>query len=173
MAASVLGVVAGQLCGEEDGRYERASRSTPRIDRRVGDGFRRMLDDLATSTPKVMATSTNTSVPRATSAVATPTVPVIPTSPGSSSGLHSLRAMVCLLEFIWPCGWAHAVIACESGWNPNAQGVEVIGGVTYYFNGLWQVWNGPFDPYLNTVEAHIQYVEWQAGERANPWPNCP
>ena len=84
--------------------------------------------------------------------------------------LESVRSVVCRPEFTWDCQWALDTTLCESSWRANAQGIE--GSLA--FNGLWQVWNGPFDPYLNTVEAHVQYVEWQEGVRVNdPWPNCP
>jgi hypothetical protein len=132
-----------------------------------------MLDDLAASTPTPMSTSTSTPVPRATPTVIAPTVSVIPASPVSSPRLHSLQELVCRPEFTWPCGWALAVVWCESTNNPNAQAVEVIDGVTYYFNGYWQVLGGSFDPYENTLQAHVQYSEWQRGERQRPWPNCP
>jgi hypothetical protein len=78
------------------------------------------------------------------------------------------RFLVCSAPFTWPCEWALAVIECESGGNAGVQGQE--GALV--FNGLFQVWNGPFDPYLNAVEAHIQYWQWQRGERGRPWPNC-
>lgn len=83
------------------------------------------------------------------------------------------RSLVCGPEFTWECSWALAVIQCESDGDPNAVGVEWIDGIEYRFYGLWQVWNGPLDPYLNTVEAHIQYAQWQRGERGRPWPGCP
>lgn len=80
----------------------------------------------------------------------------------------AIAAIVCNAPFTWDCGWALAVIECESGFNPN------VSNPAGPFNGLFQVLNGPFDVYLNAVEAHIQYVEWQRGIRtARPWPNCP
>lgn len=85
----------------------------------------------------------------------------------------SVESIVCSAEFTWPCSWALATVQCESGGNPNAIGRELYNGEWQEFRGWWQVWNGPFDPYLNTVEAHIQYVQWQRGERMRPWPNCP
>jgi len=66
-----------------------------------------------------------------------------------------------------------AVIECESSFDPDAQGTEVYRGQILHFNGWFQVWDGPFDPYTNTVAAYQQYVQWQHGERPNPWPNCP
>lgn len=79
------------------------------------------------------------------------------------------KAVVCTDEFSWDCEWAIATLSCESSFNPNAVGVE--GNLRFY--GGFQVWNGPVDPYLNAVEAHIQYVQWQRGEKLDPWPNCP
>lgn len=76
--------------------------------------------------------------------------------------------IVCRPEFTWDCGWALATVDCESSGNPN------VSNPAGPFNGWFQVLNGPFDPYLNTIEAHIQYVEWQRGIRTSrPWPNCP
>ena len=60
------------------------------------------------------------------------------------------------------------MIQCESSGDPNAYNPAG----PYY--GLFQVLHGPYDPYLNAVEAHIQYVEWVTGVRkVSPWPNCP
>ena len=84
-----------------------------------------------------------------------------------------IRALICSPEFSWDCGWAMSTVWCESRFDPNAQGAEWYQGRLWHFNGLWQIAEGPFDPYLNTVEAHIQYVQWQRGLRARPWPNCP
>lgn len=82
--------------------------------------------------------------------------------------------IVCRPEFTWDCGWALAVVKCESGGNSNAQAAEWYNGNLVVFNGWFQVLSGSFDPYTNTVQAHIQYVEWQRGIRsARPWPNCP
>lgn len=81
--------------------------------------------------------------------------------------------LVCAAPFTWSCEWALAVIDCESSGNPGAVGHEVIDDVDYYFYGLFQVWNGPLDPYANALDAHVQYVEWQRGKRGRPWPNCP
>lgn len=77
------------------------------------------------------------------------------------------RSLVCAPPFTWRCDWALAVIMCESGGNPSAY--NPVG--PYY--GLFQVLHGPYDPYLNAVEAHIQYAQYVAGLRPNPWPNCP
>ena len=84
-----------------------------------------------------------------------------------SGGVEQWRELVCSAPFVWDCGWALRVIGCESGGNPNA--------VSYHgpYNGLWQVYLGPFDPYLNTVEANIQFHEWRRDERiVSPWPVC-
>lgn len=83
------------------------------------------------------------------------------------------RYLICGAEFTWPCAWAEATVMCESDGDPNVIGEEWYTGRLVYFYGLWQVWNGPLDPYQNTVEAHIQYVQWQRGERGRPWPGCP
>lgn len=89
------------------------------------------------------------------------------------AGVGQWRGLVCSAPFTWPCEWALAVIACESSGNPDAIGDEWYEGRLIYFYGLFQVWNGPLDPYLNTVEAHIQYAQYVRGQRPNPWPNCP
>lgn len=94
-----------------------------------------------------------------------------------------LTALVCDPQWTWECGWVIEVIDCESTWRPGVVGSEVRDGIIYYFYGLLQIYHpdppGPtnewlFDPYLNLVEGHIQYVEWKEGTRTNdPWPNCP
>ncbi len=132
-----------------------------------------MLDDLATPTPTSTSTPTSTPLPATSVDTATITLPQIePTIVRPRSEGISLQAIVCAPEFSWDCGWALAVVWCESTNNPNAQAVEVIGGVTYYFNGLWQVLGGSFDPLENTRQAYGQWLEWQAGARQNPWPGC-
>ncbi len=74
--------------------------------------------------------------------------------------------VVCAPEFSWPCEWAVRTVMCESG------------GDVYAYNpagpyvGWWQDLDGPYDPYLNTVEAHRKYVAWQRGLVALPWPYC-
>ncbi len=78
------------------------------------------------------------------------------------------RPLVCSAPFTWPCEWALAVIQCESSGNPDAYNPAGP------YMGLFQVLNGPYDPGLNAVEGHIQFVEWQRGIRAvSPWPGCP
>ncbi len=86
-----------------------------------------------------------------------------------------IRAIVCADPFTiwtteWGCLWALSVVKCESGFNANAYNPAGP------FRGWWQVLNGSYDPYLNTVEAHIQYWEWQgpdAWRTVSPWPRCP
>jgi hypothetical protein len=82
--------------------------------------------------------------------------------------------IVCSSDFTWDCDFAIRHIDCESKGDPNAQGVEIdqLTGKVLVFNGLFQVHNGPFDPYRNAVEANIQYVQWINKQRADPWPNC-
>lgn len=77
--------------------------------------------------------------------------------------------LVCADPFTWPCEWALAVIDCESGGDPNAQGGEWYNGRWYNFNGLFQVVGGSFDPYTNAMEAHWKYHN----EGVGAWPNCP
>ncbi len=85
-----------------------------------------------------------------------------------------LRDLICSPEFTWPCDWALRTVVCESSFNLNAYSTETINGITYEFIGPWQVLGGSYDPYTNTAQAHIQYVQWQRGERpTSPWPNCP
>lgn len=83
-----------------------------------------------------------------------------------------IQAIICgdyewaWLDFQDGCVWALAVTWCESNWNPNAD-------TNPPYVGWWQVGGGPYDPYLNTVEANIQFVEWMAGIRTvSPWPSC-
>lgn len=78
-----------------------------------------------------------------------------------------VRAVVCAPQWAWPCDEALVIVACESSFNTwayNPAGPYV---------GAWQILNGPFDLYLNTVEANIQYAQWKNGDRADPWPGCP
>lgn len=95
---------------------------------------------------------------------------------------EGIQALVCRPEFQWPCTWILGVIDCESTYRPEVVGSQVIEGIRYYFYGLLQVHHPDppgttneylLQPYLNLVEGHIQYVEWKAGERSDPWPNCP
>jgi len=81
--------------------------------------------------------------------------------------------IVCSPAFTWPCDWALATVFCESSYNPNAVGTEVVNGIRYDFNGLFQVVGGSFEPWENAMQAHKQYLEWQQGLRPRPWPNCP
>jgi uncharacterized protein YabE (DUF348 family) len=74
------------------------------------------------------------------------------------------RDLVC--SYDWDCNWAIAVIACESGGNPDAR--SPAGYV-----GLFQIWEGYSanltDPATNIAAAYSLY---QANGRGN-WPNCP
>ena len=99
----------------------------------------------------------------------TPELPVV-------SGAEQWRGLVCNAPFTWDCGWALATIECESSGSPLADGHEWYQGQYWHFVGLWQIavpihegneWL--YDPYLNTVEAHLKYVNGGTGH----WPNCP
>lgn len=82
-----------------------------------------------------------------------------------SSSASDWRGLVC--SYDWDCDWALAVIACESGGNPNAynpQGPYV---------GLFQIWVGHGDnledPTTNIAAAYSLYLSGGRGH----WPNCP
>ena len=104
---------------------------------------------------------------------------------GSPNGTDSeeIQILACRPEFQWPCEWVLRLIRCESEERHEGVGLELIEGVRYYFYGLLQIHHPdpPGDtnayllqPYMNLVEGHIQYVEWQEGTRSSsPWPNCP
>jgi len=90
--------------------------------------------------------------------------------------------LACAQGFTWSCAWVLETIDCESTGRPAVVGHEVIGGIDYYFYGLLQIYHPDppgvsneylLQPYLNLAEGHIQYAQWQRGERPNPWPNCP
>ena len=93
------------------------------------------------------------------------------------AGYRAWETLVCGEPFTWDCSWALSVIACESTNDPTAVGAEFYDGRWWYFYGLFQIAHpdppGPstdwlLDPWLNTVEAHIKYVEQGPGA----WPNC-
>src|SRR3990167_660665 len=92
------------------------------------------------------------------------------------SGTEQWRSLVCNAPFTWDCGWALATIDCESSGSPVADGHEWYQGHYWHFIGLWQIavpehegYEWLYDPYLNTVEAHLKYVSGGTGH----WPNCP
>lgn len=119
-------------------------------------------------------------------------LPEVPARPVGTAGRltdDQLRDLLCRPEFSWPCGWVLDLVRgpCpsglgewgESGGDPGAIGIELHDfdrdGVpeTYRFVGLFQVWDGPLDPYANAQAAHRQYNEWMDGERSvSPWPRC-
>lgn len=100
-----------------------------------------------------------------------PWLPLERTSYDPTTQAH-LRAIVCNGEWAWlrypnGCEWALGVIECESGGNRDAYNPAGP------YISIWQVLNGPHDIYLNTVEANIQFVEWERGIRkTSPWPGC-
>ena len=85
-----------------------------------------------------------------------------------------VQEIVCSGEWAWlqsagraGCDWATSVVACESGGDQY-----VVNGP---YVGWWQILNGPIDPLLNTIEANIQFVEWQGPEAwrvDSPWLGC-
>jgi uncharacterized protein YabE (DUF348 family) len=72
--------------------------------------------------------------------------------------------LVC--SYDWDCSWALAVIACESGGNPDAYNPQG-------YVGLFQIWEGHGanlrDPATNIAAAYSLYRSGGAGN----WPNCP
>ena len=87
-----------------------------------------------------------------------------PVAPQASAAAADWGELVC--SYDWDCSWALAVIACESGGNPDAY--NPAGYV-----GLFQIWEGHGpglrDPATNVAAAYSLYV---SGGRGN-WPNCP
>ena len=81
------------------------------------------------------------------------------------------RDLIC--SYDWPCDWAMSVVRCESSGKAEAVATEQYEGRTLQFMGLFQVWDGSLHPAENVRQAYAQWLEWQRGERANPWPNCP
>jgi len=75
------------------------------------------------------------------------------------------RQLVCTYD--WDCGWALAVINCESGGDPAAYNPAGP------YIGLFQVWGGfggnLRDPAVNIATAYSLYVSGGPGH----WPNCP
>lgn len=173
-ATALLGLSAVLLGCAEGGAHDNTGADTTAPSHfDIGWSYLR-LDALSTATP--------TPGPDATAIVAVTTgVESSRTadSGGEVSGQPALsredgvRSVVCAAPFTWPCDWALDVVFCESTYDPNAVAVEYINGEYVEFHGWFQVTWGSFDPYENAVEAHIQYVEWQRGERLRPWPNCP
>ncbi len=171
MAASVLLITQVY----KDPSYNEPEYTSVRVhDRAISSSFDRMLADWYTPTPTV----TNTPTPISTATAIPTSIPGVQphtVAPRAGSDVTTLQKLICSSEFTWLCEWAFAVVECESTWDPNAQGVEwnPTSQRWLHFNGLFQVLGGSFDPYTNTVQAHIQYVEWQQGIRlVSPWPNC-
>ena len=74
------------------------------------------------------------------------------------------RTLVC--SYNWNCTWAMAVIACESGGNPNAYNPAGP------YVGLFQVLNPSgslFEPAANIAAAYSKYLRQGPGA----WPSCP
>ena len=90
------------------------------------------------------------------------------------SAASQWRWLLCAPGRPWPCPWALATVACESGGDPTAWSTEVVEGVRYYFHGLWQHASlNPepgrlADPVVNTEIAVSKY---RVGG-ATPWPYC-
>jgi hypothetical protein len=82
-----------------------------------------------------------------------------------SSSASDWRELVC--SYDWDCDWALAVIACESGGNPNAYNPQGP------YIGLFQIWGGHGsnleDPTTNIAAAYSLYLSGGRGH----WPNCP
>lgn len=91
---------------------------------------------------------------------------VTPTWPAPAVSVQSQdwRALVC--SYDWDCTWAMAVIACESGGNPNAYNPAGP------YVGLFQILDPSsslFDPATNIAEAHWKYQSQGPGA----WWGCP
>ena len=74
------------------------------------------------------------------------------------------RTLVCTYD--WDCAWALAVIACESGGNPNAYNPSGP------YVGLFQVLDPSgslLNPAANVAAAYSMYLR----QGSAPWPNCP
>ncbi len=90
-----------------------------------------------------------------------------PPPPGhalSAQGGQDWRALVC--SYDWDCGWAIAVVMCESGGNPSAYNPAGP------YVGLFQVLDpsrSMFDPATNVAEAYWKYKNQGPGA----WSNCP
>jgi hypothetical protein len=93
----------------------------------------------------------------------TAAAPVVPAAPVAAN-FGDWSELVC--SYGWDCGWAMAVIQCESGGNANAYNP---GG----YVGLFQIWEGHganlTDPAINIAAAYSLYVSGGASH----WPNCP
>ncbi len=90
------------------------------------------------------------------------TAPAPPVAAHESSG--QWRDMVC--SYDWDCNWALAVIACESGGNPDAYNPQG-------YVGLFQIWEdygaNLRDPATNIAAAYSIY----SSHGPSAWPNCP
>ncbi len=96
-----------------------------------------------------------------------------------------VRELVCSDEWTWDCGWAlrtifGGAVGCPNGesfGSATAVGSGWYMGQQWWFYGLWQIavpvppgngYDWLFDPYLNTVEAHLKYL---SGGKSH-WPVC-
>lgn len=100
--------------------------------------------------------------PAADTVVYYSTAPAPPVAAHESSG--QWRDMVC--SYDWDCNWALAVIACESGGNPDAYNPQG-------YVGLFQIWEdygaNLRDPATNIAAAYSIYTS----HGPSAWPNCP
>ena len=55
-----------------------------------------------------------------------------------SARTTEVQELVCAPQWSWDCGWAIAVVGCESSWNPVA--------VNGSYLGLFQIWLGHLRP---------------------------
>ncbi len=89
--------------------------------------------------------------------------PPVPAVSAVSVQSQDWRALVC--SYNWDCDWALAVIACESGGNPNAYNPAGP------YVGLFQILDPSaslFDPATNVAEAHWKYLTLGPGA----WGAC-
>ena len=98
-----------------------------------------------------------------------------------------VRELVCSGSWVWDCEWAlrtiyGGAVGCstgESSGDTSAVGTGFYMGQQWWFYGLWQIavpvdpavsneYHWLFDPYLNTVEANLKYLNGGKGH----WPIC-
>ncbi len=159
-------LVIGLLIGNQDGLVTDSDRDTNRAD--ISRVTREVLVNEDAVIYWVLGYPKPTIVPTATpSPTVTPYPTEIPTdapvvvqaAPIVQTG--GWAELVC--QYDWDCGYALAIIPCESGGNPNAYNPAGP------YIGLFQVLNGSSDPAVNVAQAYAKYA---SGGWAH-WPNCP
>ena len=90
---------------------------------------------------------------------------VAPTRPAPAVSLQSQDWSALVCSYGWDCDWALAVMACESGGNPNAYNPAGP------YVGLFQILDPSaslFDPAINIAEAYWKYLTQGRGA----WGAC-